>query len=98
PAGAVGRALALGYDALQVELAGAPQHRLPAAGEMLNVADRTRPAPSAEQGLESRLAGQQRLAAQIPALCKQDIEGEEHQGVGLALREGRLQGREIGRA
>ena len=66
---------------------------------MRDVADgRDRVAASVEQGFEACLALGKRKGPKVLAGIEQKIEGEEHEVVGLAVRQRRLQGCEIGRA
>ena len=63
---------------------------------MRDVADRrVRLAASREQGLKACLAVSERKTPKVLGGVEQQVEGEEHEVVGLAVRQRRLQGREI---
>ena len=66
---------------------------------MRDVADRRdRAAASVQQGFEARLALGERKRPKVLAGVEQKVEGENHEVFGLAVRQRRLQGREIGRS
>jgi hypothetical protein len=102
--GAVGRVEALRHDPLQRHAAGRLQDRLAGHLEMVDVAD----APpffgwgglrrGVEQGLQPRLALAQRQVPQVRPFGEQQVEGEEDQIAAPAVRQRRLQGREVRRA
>ncbi len=96
-AGAVGGVEALGDDALEAELARRGEQRGAVRLEMLDDADhRLARAPLGQDGGEPRLALAQRHLAQVGAVGVQQVEGEEHQRVGLAGGDRRLQRGEVG--
>ena len=97
-AGAIGRVQLLGDDALQIHAAGAFQHRLTGGAEMVDVAEAFRAclADPVDPGLKARLAVGQREFAQVLVALEQEVEGEIDQAVGAAVRDGGLQGREVG--
>ena len=92
----VGRGELLGDDAFEAHARSRFQHGRARGLEMLDIAQRRMLAlEPVQQLLQPRLALAERQGAQILAVGEQQIEGEEDQGVGLALRKGCLQGAEI---
>jgi len=98
PAAMIGGVQRLGDDALEVHAAGAVQHGLAGGGEMVDVADALagRGRDAVDPGPQSRLAVRQGQAAQILVAVEQQVEGEIDQVAGVAVRDRRLKGREVG--
>ena len=97
--GAIGRIQLLGDDAFQLQFACRFQHGIAAFFEMLDVADQLFFAiPPLQQLLQAFLALAQRQRAKILTIGEQQIEREEDEVAGLAVRDRRLQRRETGHA
>ncbi len=70
------------------------QHRLARCKEMFAQAQRSFVRCPGEQARQPLLAGKERVAAQVVAIEKEQVEGEEDELFGLPLRQGRLKRRE----
>ena len=93
---AIGRVQALGDDAFQIHPAGRQQDRVARGDEMIDIPQVRRLA--AEMNRQAVLAAGQRQVAKILETVKQHVEHEEHQALGVARGNRRLQRGEIGSA
>ena len=95
--GAIGRVELLGDDAFQPHATGTFQNRCAPGGEMVGVAQARgmRFRHPVAPGPQPRLAVRQGQGAQVLGPVEQQVEGEVDQTVGLLLRDGGLQRREI---